>query len=192
MLKPKLIAGRKNVRLALGILVSSVAIVSTMPAQAASSVILQTSAIRGDSQVRGFAGGIDLLSFMQTSSVQVNQFAGSGMAGKPVCGQIAVTKHLDTASTPMLVTMLTGQHLPLVTLTVLATGGGNTQYPIYTIKMTNVLLSSITQSESSDGIAESVTMTAQAYTYTYVPLLPNGASGIPITAGFDCVKNLKL
>jgi hypothetical protein len=73
-----------------------------------------------------------------------------------------------------------------------------TTYPsAYTITLTSVVVTSISQTDNANsavaynsvGLVENTTLTAQKFQFTFQPQLPNGQfNGAPKTIGFDCSR----
>jgi type VI protein secretion system component Hcp len=64
----------------------------------------------------------------------------------------------------------------------------------YTVKLRNVVVTSITQSDDPGPgkIAETIVLSAAQFEFTFTPQLPNGSFGTPVRFGFDCVANKQI
>jgi type VI protein secretion system component Hcp len=64
----------------------------------------------------------------------------------------------------------------------------------YTVKLRNVVVTSITQSDDPGPgkITETIVLSAAQFEFTFTPQLPNGSFGTPVRFGFDCVANKQI
>jgi type VI protein secretion system component Hcp len=137
----------------------------------------------------GYQGDIDLLSYSQT-------FTRAPAGSSTSCGTIAITKYLDGTSTKFLYAAVTGVVAPTATIYFPGISDSTTNSAPYTITLTNVTVTSISQgdsvtsavaSNSNIGLVETIVLTAQKFQFTFQPETPVGQNaGPPMTIGFDC------
>ncbi len=155
----------------------------------AGDIILSIPGVTGGSaQESGFAGDVDLVSYSQT-------FSRVQSPGSTSCGAIAITKYLDGTSTSFLYAAVTGLVVPTATIYFPGISLNGTASAPYTITLTNVVVTSISQGDSvnipvntnNPGLLESISLTAQKFQFTFQPETPTGQfAGPPMTIGFDC------
>lgn len=120
-------------------------------AQAAGDIFLNllSAGIQGESTSDKHKNEIDILSF---SLGFVNQPAGSGSggaAGKVACGDIHLVKLIDKSSPSLIGAVMTGKHLKSGVLTF--TTPGEVQQNYYVLSLTDLVVTSISQSDSVGG-----------------------------------------
>jgi type VI secretion system secreted protein Hcp len=166
-------------------------IVSPMQAQAATDLLLTWPGTLGPSTVQGHAGDIELTSYSQTASNTFSQSGPGGGIGKAVCGEVTITKRLDSTSPVFLGMALTGKQTQgPVTITFAKSANDAT---FYTVSLRNVIPTSITQSNDlgPGKITETIALNATRFEFTFTPQLPNGGVGGQIKFGFDCATTTK-
>ena len=163
------------------------ALASTVPAIAAINVYLIVDGIQGTSTTR--LGAIDLESFSvgvsNVSSTTTRAGATGVTAGKPDCSDLSVMKLLDASSPPLIGAALTGQTIKTVKV-VYSKPSVDTQVDFFTLTLGNVRITSVQESGSNETPVESVSFSAQTYTFSFTPQKPDGSAGTPITAGGTC------
>jgi type VI secretion system Hcp family effector len=158
-------------------------------AQAATDLFLTWPGIVGPSTIQGHVGDIELKSYSQNASNTANQSGGG--TGKAVCGEITITKNIDSTSPIFLGMVLSGRHTAGPVTVTFAKSKQDTTF--YTVSLRNVIPTSITQSDSTGpGITETIVFAAGQFVFTFTPQLPNGSFGTPVTFGWDCVANRQL
>jgi type VI secretion system secreted protein Hcp len=162
---------------------------SAATAQADNEVFLTWPGITGPSTVQGHVGDIELLSFSQsTSNTGATGSAGTGAgAGKATgCGQVTITKRIDSTS-PIFFGMVVSGQITSGPVTVTFARGAQDK-TFYSVGLRTVLPTSITQSDSTgaDKFTETITFLAVQFTITYTPQLPNGGVGTPVTLSLTC------
>ena len=164
----------------------------TATAQAATDLFLTWPGIIGGSTVQGHAGDIELTSYTQTASNTFSQSSSGGGSGKAICGEVTITKRIDSTSPIFLGTVLSGKVTPgPVTITFAKSSNDAT---FYSVSLRNVIPTSITQSDDPGPgrITETIVLSAAQFEFTFTPHLPNGSVGTPVKFGFDCVANKQL
>jgi type VI secretion system secreted protein Hcp len=113
---------------------------------------LQVAGIDGPSTTKGFLKQIPLLGYGWGATNSGTATGTGGGAGKVTMQPLIIRKHVDKASPKLFLTCATGGHVSTVLLqgTKPAAKGAQTVY--FKIKLTNVLVSSFQQTESSDGV----------------------------------------
>ena len=162
-----------------------------MQAQAATDLFLTWPGIIGPSTVQGHAGDIELTSYTQTASNTFSQSSSGGGSGKAVCGEVTITKRIDSTSPIFLGMVLSGNVTQgPVTITFAKSSNDAT---FYLVSLRNVIATSITQSDDPGPgkITETIVLSAAQFEFTFTPQLPNGGPGTPVKFGFDCVGNKK-
>jgi type VI secretion system Hcp family effector len=155
---------------------------------------IQSPTIAGDVTLAGYPGWISVSSFSVdlTSSVTLNGSSGSS-SGKVACPQVVVTKPLDSASPQLAFALFKGEFLGTVTLAALK-DLGNGVFKYLTFTLTNAAISQVSLAGSGtvSAQAENVIFNPEKLVITYIPQNPNGTSGTPVSAGYDCVTNTTL
>jgi type VI secretion system secreted protein Hcp len=160
-------------------------------ARAANELFLTWPGIIGSSTVQGHVGDIELLSYSQNASNTANQDS-TGRGGTAICGQITITKRIDSTSPIFLGMVLSGRRTSGPVTITFAKSVQDTTF--YTVALRDVLPTSITQSDSTgpEKITETIVMSAVKFLFTFTPQLPNGSFGTPVTFGWDCSTNSQL
>jgi type VI secretion system secreted protein Hcp len=168
------------------------AFVFPMQAQAATDLFLTWPGIIGPSTVQGHAGDIELTSYSQTASNTFSQGSSGGGSGKAVCGEVTITKRIDSTSPIFLGMVLSGKVTQgPVTITFAKSANDAT---FYSVSLRNVIPTSITQSDDPGPgkITETIVLSASQFMFTFTPQLPNGSFGTPVSFSFDCAANKKI
>ena len=166
-----------------------VVIASQAKAQSASNYFLKIEGIPGESFDETHRGEIEVLAVaLGVLQPQLQRFAGGGAsASKTEISPITITKPVDKSSPLLFLNCATGKRLPTATIT--ARKLGEAAYDYFTITLSDVLISSLSQSASEGGITEAVSLSFSKLTLTYVPQNPDGRPGTPITSSFDLKAN---
>jgi type VI secretion system secreted protein Hcp len=163
------------------------ALASTVPAIAAINVYLIVDGIQGTSTTR--AGAIDLQSFSvgvsNASSTTARAGSTGQIAAKPDCSDLSVMKQLDAASPPLIGAALTGQTIKTVKV-IYTKPSADAQVDFFTLTLGNVKITSVQESGSNETPEESISFSAQTYTFSFIPQKPDGSPGAAITAGGTC------
>jgi type VI secretion system secreted protein Hcp len=166
----------------------------TATAQAATDLFLTWPGIVGPSTVQGHVGDIELTSYSQNASNTANpgSAGGGARAGKAICGEITITKRIDSTSPVFLGMVLSGRHTAGPVTVTFAKSAQDTTF--YTVSLRNVVPTSITQSDSPgpERITETIVFAASQFVFTFTPQLPNGSFGTPVTFGWDCAANRQI
>jgi type VI protein secretion system component Hcp len=173
-------------------IITGLSILLLSAAAVAGDIILSIPGLTGGGAGEpGYIGDIDLLSYNQT-------FARTAAGNGTSCGTIAITKYLDGTSTKFLYAAVTGLTAPTATIYFPGTSLNGTSAAPYTITLTNVTVTSISQgdsvtsavaSNSNIGLVETILLTAQKFQFTYQLETAIGQNlGPPATIGFDCTQ----
>jgi type VI secretion system secreted protein Hcp len=178
-------------RYALLIMVALAGTVAALPA-VAGDIFMSVPGITGPVTAQGYVGDIPLLSYSQGfSRTGGTSGSGTGAGSKTSCGNISISKLIDSTSTSFLHAAVLGFVVP--TATIYFTGGSSEEGEVspYIITLTNFVVVSITQGDVSVsgqglGLTENISLQAQKFQFTFRPQLATGALGTPVTFGYDC------
>lgn len=114
---------------------------------------------------------------------------GGAGAGKANFQDISVTKYIDKASHALLLACATGEHFTEATLTVRK--AGKTQVPYLKIKMTEVLVTSISTGGSGgeDRLTENLSLNFAKVEFKYQEQKPDGSLGDEMPMTYDIAAN---
>lgn len=157
-------------------------------------MFIKIADIEGESTDNKHAKEIDVLAWSWGAS-QSGSFhgGGGGGAGKASFQDISFTKYIDKASTNLLKSVASGQHIKDAILTVRKAGGDNpVEYLIIT--MTGVMVSSYSTGGSGgeERLTENVTLNFAKVEMQYTPQDAKGGGGSPMKFGWNIEENVKL
>ena len=114
---------------------------------------------------------------------------GGGGAGKASFHDFNFTHHVDKASPLLMKACATGEHIKDATITVRKAGKGQQEYLV--IKMTDVLVTSVSTSVSAEGGAtiEGVVLAFAKVDLEYKPQKPDGSLDAGIHFKYDLKAN---
>jgi len=164
-----------------GALATAAAASVATPVPALAGTFLSLSGILGQSTDAKHKDEINVLSFTQS---WINTMTTSGNQGKVQCGAITVMKNIDRSS-PLIKSLASGKHISSGQLTFRTEGTQPVEY--YTIKMSEIIVTEVTQMDTPDParIVEKVVLNARAYSYEYQA--QNDKGGLePVKFGIDC------
>ncbi len=170
----------KRLQVFIPLLLTGIFFFSTSSAQ---SIYIKIGDIKGESQDAKHKDWIDVLSFSDGLARPSGGATGSGrMRSSVSMGEIAITKMLDK-TTPKLIEAITkGAVIPIVNLEF--TSSNRNVY--YTIKLSNVLISSYSSSASeSSKLMEQFALNYEKITWEYTE--PNGAK---VTTSYNVDKGM--
>lgn len=158
-------------------------------------MFLKIDGIPGESQKKGHKDEIDVLSF-SFGAAQTGSFhhggAGGG-AGKAEIQDISIMKQVDKASPMLYKFCASGKHIKNIVIFAQKAGDGDNPLTYYTIKLEDVLVSSINNQGSSGGdmITESIAFNTAKLTFDYqAQNKEGGKEGGVVTAFYDVRQNL--
>ena len=138
---------------------------------------LKLDGIKGESQVKGFEGQIQIESFhWGVAQSGTGTIGGGGGGGRATRKDFLFTAASSLASPILFVTCANGKHIKDGVLT-LRSSGGQSQTNFSTIKLTDLLISAYDQAGDEDG---SVPMDEVSINYTKIEFTYNG-----VTEDFD-------
>jgi len=152
----------------------------------AMSIFARIGTIKGESQDAKHKDEIDVLSWSWGVSQSDNAgHGGGGGAGKASFHDFNFTHHVDKASPLVMKACATGQHISDATITVRKAGKGQQEYLI--IKMTDILVTSVSTSVSAEGgtTIESVVLAFAKVDLEYKPQKPDGSLDVGLHFKYD-------
>lgn len=160
-----------------------------MPVSALADTFLRLDGIPGESTDEKHKDEIDVLSFTQSWINPLPRGSGGSGRGKAQCGAITVMKNIDRSSPLLLKKAIQGVHISTGQLTFRTEGTQVVEY--YTIKLSEILVTEVTQSDTPDParIIEKVVLNARNFEYEYRPQDSKGGLGSPVKFGYDCVTS---
>ena len=156
----------------------------------AASIFARIGTIQGESQDSKHKDEIEVLSWSWgVSQSGTLAHGGGGGAGKASFQDFNFTHHVDKASPVLMGTCATGEHIKDATITLRKAGKGQQEYLI--IKMTDVLVTSVSTSGSAEGDAavEGVALAFAKVDLEYKPQKPDGSLDVGIHFKFDLKAN---
>jgi type VI secretion system secreted protein Hcp len=169
-----------------GALATAAAASIAMPVPALAETFLRLDGIEGESTDEKHKNEIAILSFTQ-SWINSTTISGSGAGkGRVQCGAITLMKTIDRSSPVLVKKTIQGVHIPTGQLTFRSEGGMQAEY--YTIKLSEILITEVTQTDTADParIIEKVVLNARRFEYEYKPQDETGGTGGIVKAGYDC------
>ena len=184
------VAGRFRRPLLKGVFAVAATAMVAAPAPALAETFLRLGDIKGESTDAKHKDQIEILSFTQSfiNSYDIGS-GGGGSTGKVQCGAISMMKNIDKSSPLLLKGVATGQHFKDGVISFQSADNQAMEY--YTITMTDVVVSALTQSDSQDPnrIFENLVLNARAFEFKYTPQTIKGSVGTPITFKYDCASS---
>jgi type VI secretion system secreted protein Hcp len=184
-----------------GALAAAATAMIAAPSPAPAATFLKLGDIVGESVDAKHKGQIDILTFTQSWTNDLNLGSGEGGAGagKVQCGAVMLMKNIDKTSPLLLKSVATGvQHESAV----IAFQGGidasgraamaGAAADYYTITMGTVFVTELSQTDEKDPnrVFEKLVLKAQTYEFKYQPLNAKGAAlGSPVSFKWDCALN---
>ena len=156
----------------------------------AASIFARLGTIKGESRDAKHKDEIDVLSWSWGVS-QTGTMApgGGGGKGKASFHDFNFTHHVDKASPVLMKACATGEHIKDATITVRKAGKGQQEYLV--IKMTDVLVTSVTTSVSAEGGAtiEGVALAFAKVDLEYKPQKADGSLDAGLHFKYDIKGN---
>ena len=163
--------------------ISMLILFAAFPVFAAQTMVLKLDGIRGESTKAGHESEIDVLSWdwgaEMTTSTRVGRGAG---AGSSKSYDLTITKWVDAASPLLYQAVMQGKQIREAVF-VVATSTSRRETAYITIKLKNVMVTSVktNQSNSNDRPKEQITLSFDSAEYTYTPIKADGSAGSAIT-----------
>lgn len=144
--------------------------------------------IKGESLDDKHKNQITVMSFSWGAS-QTTSVSGSGGsgAGKASLADLSIMKNYDVASSPLYKALLLGQHLPTGTLTAVKSGGSGD--PFLTITLSELFVTSIQVSGSSEVPMESVSFSYNHIKTEYAQQDETGKLNVKAAITYDLKAN---
>jgi type VI secretion system secreted protein Hcp len=153
-----------------------------------SDIFAKIGDIKGESLDSKHKDEIELLSWSWGVSHPVSGSGGGGGAGKARFNDLSFTHKIDKASPLLLKACAAGQHLKEATITRRKAGKGQQEFLV--IKMNDVLVTSVADSDESGGDQmESVTLAFAKVDLEYRPQKPNGSLDAGLHFKYDLKTN---
>lgn len=159
----------------------------------ASDIFLKIDGIKGESQDKAFKGEIDIdnFSFGVQNSGDMGRGGGGG-AGKANFQDFHFNKRVDKASPLLMLACASGKHIAKADL-IVRKAGGNKQEEYYTVKFTDILISSFDNSGTeNDNPMESISFNFAKIEFYYKEQDEKGGLASTANAGWDLKKNQKV
>jgi len=156
----------------------------------AASIFARIGTIKGESLDARHKDEIEVLSWSWgVSQSGALAHGGGGGAGKASFHDFNFTHHVDRASPALMRACATGEHLKDATITVRKAGKGQQEYLV--IKMTDVVVTSVSLSVSAEGDAtvESVALAFAKVDLEYKPQKPDGSLDAGVHFTYDLKAN---
>ncbi len=154
------------------------------------SIFARIGTIKGESQDAKHKDEIEVLSWSWgVSQSGTLTHGGGGGAGKASFHDFNFTHHVDKASPLLMKACATGEHIQEATITVRKAGKGQQEYLV--IKMTDVLVTSVSTSISAEGdaAAEGVALAFAKVDLEYKPQKADGSLDVGIHFKYDLKAN---
>jgi type VI secretion system secreted protein Hcp len=157
----------------------------------ASDIFAKIGDIKGESFDDKHKGEIEILSFSwgvaNSGTIGGGGGGSGGGAGRTTFHDLSFMHSIDKASPLLLKACATGQHLKEATITHRKAGKGQQEYLI--IKMNDVIITSVSLSDSGDGSAENVSMAFAKVDLEYKPQRQDGSLDAGIHFKYDIRAN---
>jgi type VI secretion system secreted protein Hcp len=140
---------------------------------------LEVDGIPGESVSDQATGQIDINGWdINVSNGGTMHTGGGGGAGAASHGDVSIQKNMDKSSTALFKACATGTHIPHATIRMYKSGGEQLMYA--SIKMENILITSVNVggSSGSDTMSENLTMNFSSYEYVYKPQNTDGTLAV--------------
>ena len=154
----------------------------------AADIFAKIGDIKGESAYDKHKGEIEVLSFSWgVNNAQSITGAGGG-AGKATFHDIVFSHGIDKASPSLLRACAVGEHIKEATITHRKAGKGQVEFLV--IKMSDVIVTSVAQSDASAGsTAENVSLAFAKIDFAYSPQKQDGSLDAAIHFKFDLKAN---
>jgi len=151
-------------------------------------VFLKLGDIKGESKDAAHKGEIDVLSWSWgISQTGTMGFGGGGGAGKANFNDLSIMHAVDKASPVIMQKCATGEHIKEATLVSRKAGKGQQEYLI--IKMSDILVTSVQPSGSSEHPMESFSLNFAKIDFEYKPQKDDGSLDAGVHFKYDVKQN---
>ncbi len=160
----------------------------------AMDMFLKIEPIKGETRDKDASkvGTIDVLAWSWgMSNSGTTHVGGGGGAGKVNVQDLSLTKYIDSASPSLQLACCNGKHFDEATITVRK--AGETPLVYLTIKMTEVLVTSVSTGGSGgeDRLTENVSLNFSKVEVNYTPQDKSGKGGDPMPYIWNIAENVK-
>jgi type VI protein secretion system component Hcp len=179
------------------LLAAGIGIAAIAPATA-NDIFGKFSGVTGPVVRTGFVGDVELTAYSQefTDPATLSSLGGGarGGGGRTNCGAITITKLVDSTSPAFLQFVTRGEVITSATIYFVGNGNATAANAPYSILLTNVRLTSITQGDTVGntaglGITENITMIAEKFQFTFRVMNADGGLSNVEKYGWDCLTN---
>lgn len=154
----------------------------------AADIFAKLGDIKGESLDDKHKDQIELLSWSWgVANAGTRSAGGGGGAGKPTFHDLSFTHKIDKASPALLQRCATGQHLKEATITRRKSGKGQQEFLI--IKMNDVLITSVAETDEGDSQMETVTLAFAKVDLEYRPQKRDGSLEAGLHFKYDIKAN---
>ena len=153
----------------------------------AADIFAKIGDIKGESQDAKHKDEIEVLSWSWGVATTAGPGGGGGGAGKATFQDLALTHSVDRASPSLMQACATGQHIKDATL--IQRKAGKEQHEYLTIKMGDIIISSVAPSSSGDRPTESVTLNYAKIEIEYKTQKPDGTLDAGVHFKYDLKTN---
>lgn len=153
-------------------------------------MFLKLDGIEGEAKDADHAKEIDVLAWSWGASQSGStHMGGGGGSGKANIQDLSFTKYIDSATHNLMQRTFDGKHIAEGTLVVRKAGGTPLEY--FTIKMTKIIVSSVSTGGSGgeDRLTENVTLNFAKVEIIYKPQKEDGSADADKEAGWDIAEN---
>ena len=154
------------------------------------SIFVKIGTIKGESKDAKHKDEIEVLSWSWgVSQSSTMTHGGAGGTGKVSFQDLNFTHHVDKASPLLMKVCATGEHIKEATITVRKAGKAQQEYLV--IKMTDVLVTSVSTIVSAEGDAtsEGVALAFGKVDLEYKPQKPDGSLDVGLHFKYDIKAN---
>ncbi|MCG8552800.1 MAG: type VI secretion system tube protein Hcp [Desulfobacterales bacterium] len=165
----------------------------------ANAIFMKIEGVDGECRESGHEDWIQINGISHNLAANIDRVAASGSGGHAVGatehGDLLVTKVLDKSSLPIMSKCCAGQSFGTIEIEMMTATAGAEATPsqrFLSIVMNDVLISSVTYSDSSDQPgrpAESIGLNYKKIEWTYTPYDDSGSALGDITKYWDCKAN---
>jgi type VI secretion system secreted protein Hcp len=146
----------------------------------------------GESAIAGHSNETDVLAYSWgASNVVSTQSGGGGGAGKVNIQDLSFTKFVDGISPALFLACASGQHFDNVVLKGTRRGQGSSLQEYFTMKLSNVIVSSISMGGPAGGArqTENISINFTRVELTVRKLNADGSLGAPVTTSWNVATN---
>ena len=153
--------------------------------------ILESTDVKGESQIAGFEDMIDVHNWDWSISQAGTAHLGSGSgAGRVSIQDMSITKYVDSATHALMRACCNGKHFPKAKLTVRKAGGE--PMPYFEVTMEQVMVTNVSTGSElvNEKQVEHISLNFAKVTVDYTPQAEKGTGGAKKTMKYDIAKNV--